>query len=61
MLLIASSANRQTNDVPMIIPEINSHHTDIIPFQQSNRNLPSSGFVAVKPNCSFNPMLLMKH
>jgi len=46
-----SSANRWTPDVPMIIPEINYDHIDVIPIQQKNRNL-SGGFVTVKPNCS---------
>ncbi len=46
-----SSANRWTADVPMIIPEINHNHTEIIPIQQKNRGL-SKGFVVVKPNCS---------
>ncbi len=46
-----SSANRWTPDVPMIIPEINHDHLDVIPIQQKNRNL-SRGFVTVKPNCS---------
>ena len=53
-----SSANRGTDDVPMIIPEINPHHSDIIPIQQKNRNLPKSGFVAVKPNCSVQSYLV---
>ncbi len=46
-----SSANRWTADVPMIIPEINHSHTEIIPIQQKNRGI-SKGFVVVKPNCS---------
>ena len=53
-----SSANRWTDDVPMIIPEINPDHVDIIPLQQSTRNLPASGFVAVKPNCSIQSYLV---
>jgi len=46
-----SSANRWTTDIPMIIPEINYNHTEIIPIQQKNRGI-SKGFVVVKPNCS---------
>ncbi|NVM16070.1 MAG: aspartate-semialdehyde dehydrogenase [Candidatus Lokiarchaeota archaeon] len=46
-----SSANRWTPDVPMVIPEINHHHINIIPIQQKNRGF-SKGFVTVKPNCS---------
>ena len=53
-----SSANRWTDNVPMIIPEINPDHVDIIPLQQSTRNLPASGFVAVKPNCSIQSYLV---
>jgi aspartate-semialdehyde dehydrogenase len=46
-----SSANRWTEDVPMLIPEINHEHVNIIPIQQKNRGF-DKGFVAVKPNCS---------
>ncbi len=53
-----NSANRLTPDVPMIIPEINSHHSDVIPLQQKNRNFPKTGFVAVKPNCSIQSYLV---
>ena len=56
-----SSANRWTNDVPMIIPEINPGHVDVIPIQQSGRGLPGNGFVAVKPNCSIQSYLIALH
>ena len=46
-----NSAHRWTNDVPMIIPEVNPHHVDLIPIQQNNYNW-QKGFIAVKPNCS---------
>jgi aspartate-semialdehyde dehydrogenase len=46
-----SSANRWTPDVPMIIPEINYNHIDVILVQKKNRGF-SKGFVTVKPNCS---------
>lgn len=46
-----ASANRWTDDVPMLIPEINPDHTDIIALQQKNRGW-DKGFIAVKPNCS---------
>ncbi|MEK7128659.1 MAG: aspartate-semialdehyde dehydrogenase [Patescibacteria group bacterium] len=46
-----NSAHRWTADIPMIIPEINSEHLDIIPIQQKNRGW-TSGFIVVKPNCS---------
>ena len=44
-------AHRWTPDVPMIIPEINSDHTQIIE-KQKERLGTKRGFIAVKPNCS---------
>jgi len=46
-----NSAHRFTPDVPMIIPEINSDHTDIIPAQRKRLGT-TKGFIAVKSNCS---------
>ncbi|MCX7949383.1 MAG: aspartate-semialdehyde dehydrogenase [Treponemataceae bacterium] len=46
-----ASAHRWTEDVPMLIAEVNPDHADIIPLQQKNRGW-SKGFIAVKPNCS---------
>jgi aspartate-semialdehyde dehydrogenase len=46
-----ASAHRWTSDVPMLIPEINADHTDIIAFQQKKRGW-KKGFIIVKPNCS---------
>ena len=45
-----NSAHRWTSDVPMIIPEINPEHTELINIQRKNRKW--KGFIAVKPNCS---------
>ena len=46
-----ASANRWTDDVPMLIPEINPNHTDIIAEQKKHHGW-DKGFIAVKPNCS---------
>jgi len=46
-----NSAHRSTPDVPMIIPELNSAHADIIPFQRKRLGT-KKGFIAVKSNCS---------
>ncbi|MDO4730748.1 MAG: aspartate-semialdehyde dehydrogenase [Clostridia bacterium] len=46
-----NSANRFTDDVPMIIPEINADHSQIIPFQKKRLGT-KRGFIAVKSNCS---------
>ncbi len=46
-----NSAHRWTPDVPMVIPEINPEHFDVIEFQKKRLGT-SRGFIAVKPNCS---------
>ena len=46
-----NSANRWTPDVPMIIPEINPEHLEVIPSQKKRLGT-SRGFIAVKSNCS---------
>ena len=46
-----NSAHRWTPDVPMIIPEINAAHAEVIPYQRKRLGT-SRGFIAVKPNCS---------
>ncbi|OGI94627.1 aspartate-semialdehyde dehydrogenase [Candidatus Nomurabacteria bacterium RIFCSPLOWO2_01_FULL_40_18] len=46
-----NSAHRWTPDVPMIIPEVNPQHLDIIPRQRKNRGW-TTGLIVVKPNCS---------
>ncbi len=51
-----ASANRWTEDVPMLIPEINADHTDIIETQKKNHGW-DKGFMAVKPNCSLQSYL----
>ena len=54
-----NSAHRWTDDVPMIIPEINADHAQIIEAQRKRLGT-QKGFVAVKPNCSiqsYTPLL----
>lgn len=51
-----NAAHRQTEDVPVIIPEINAQHLEIIPEQQRQRGW-SQGFLVVKPNCSVQSFL----
>ncbi len=46
-----NSANRWTPDVPMVIPEINDSHIEIIESQRKRLGT-KYGFIAVKPNCS---------
>lgn len=46
-----NSAHRWTPDVPMVVPEINSSHFEILESQKKRLGT-KRGFVAVKPNCS---------
>lgn len=46
-----NSANRWIPDVPMVIPEINPEHLEIIPAQKKRLGT-TRGFIAVKSNCS---------
>ncbi|MCD6116461.1 aspartate-semialdehyde dehydrogenase [bacterium] len=59
-----NSANRWTSDIPMILPEINSRHTQLIETQRKNRGW-TTGCIVVKPNCSiqsYMPVLeALKH
>lgn len=46
-----NSAHRDSADVPMIIPEVNPHHLDIIENQRKSRGWKTGGII-VKSNCS---------
>ena len=46
-----NSAHRWTPDVPIVVPEINPEHFDVIEFQKKRLGT-KRGFIAVKPNCS---------
>ena len=46
-----NSAHRWTPDVPMMVPELNPEHAEIIPYQRKRLGT-KRGFIAVKPNCS---------
>ena len=46
-----NSAHRWTPDVPMVIPEVNADHYEIIKAQRKRLGT-KRGFIAVKPNCS---------
>ncbi len=55
-----NSAHRFTNDVPMIVPEINDAHTDIIESQRKRLGT-KKGFIAVKSNCSLQSYVPALH
>lgn len=52
-----NSAHRPTEDVPMMAPEINHAHLDILPAQRQQRGW-DRGFIVVKPNCSIQSYML---
>lgn len=45
-----ASAMRMEPDVPLVIPEVNPEHLDLIETQQRNRGW--DGFIVTNPNCS---------
>jgi len=55
-----NSANRGVPDVPMIIPEVNPEHMDIIGHQRKRLGT-KRGFIAVKPNCSIQSYVPALH
>jgi aspartate-semialdehyde dehydrogenase len=52
-----NSAHRHTADVPVMVPEINDSHLDIIPEQRKQRGW-KQGFLVVKPNCSIQSYMI---
>lgn len=46
-----NSAHRWTPDVPMIVPEVNPEHLEVIESQKKRLGT-KKGFICVKPNCS---------
>jgi aspartate-semialdehyde dehydrogenase len=55
-----NSAHRFTADVPMIIPEINPQHLDVIASQKARLGT-KRGFIAVKSNCSLQSYVPLLH
>ena len=59
-LVSTNSANRMTPDVPMLLPEINPQHLDVIPAQRRRLGV-KRGFIAVKSNCSIQSYVPALH
>ena len=55
-----NSANRWTEDVPMVIPEINADHLQVIEAQRKRLGT-KRGFIAVKSNCSIQSYVPAMH
>ena len=55
-----NSAHRWTDDVPMVVPEINADHIQIIDAQRKRLGT-KRGFIAVKSNCSLQSYVPALH
>ena len=55
-----NSANRGTPDVPMVVPELNPEHIEIIGAQRKRLGT-KRGFIAVKSNCSLQSYVPALH
>lgn len=55
-----NSANRHTPDVPMIVPELNPEHAEIISAQRKRLGT-KRGFISVKSNCSLQSYVPALH
>ena len=55
-----NSAHRFTADVPMVIPEINPEHIQVIASQRARLGT-KRGFIAVKSNCSLQSYVPLLH
>lgn len=55
-----NSAHRFTDDVPMIIPEVNAEHLEVIKAQRERLGT-KRGFIAVKSNCSLQSYVPLLH
>ncbi|MEK3732299.1 MULTISPECIES: aspartate-semialdehyde dehydrogenase [Paenibacillus] len=55
-----NSAHRWTPDVPMVVPEINPGHIEVIEAQRKRLGT-KTGFIAVKPNCSIQSYVPALH
>ncbi len=51
-----ASSFRMTEDVPLLIPEVNPEHSQLIPVQQANRGW--GGFIIANANCSSTTAML---
>ena len=55
-----NSAHRWTDDVPMVVPEINAEHLEVIEAQRKRLGT-KRGFIAVKSNCSLQSYVPALH
>tara|TARA_B100001013_G_C24619749_1_gene446736 strand:+ start:1792 stop:2850 length:1059 start_codon:yes stop_codon:yes gene_type:complete len=57
--VVSNSKNhRMAEDVPLLVPEVNPKHLELIPIQQKKRGF-GSGFVITNPNCTTIALILV--
>jgi len=56
-VLSNSKNHRMDEDVPLLVPEINSEHLDLLPVQKRRQNF-KEGFIITNPNCTTMAMVL---
>ena len=52
-----AGAHRMDSDVPLLIPEVNPNHLDLLQHQQTTRGW-QRGFIVTNPNCTSMPMTM---
>ncbi|HUZ92798.1 MAG TPA: aspartate-semialdehyde dehydrogenase [Candidatus Paceibacterota bacterium] len=60
LVISNNSAHRWTEDVPVIMPEINPEHLRMIEIQRKNRGW-KTGCIVAKPNCSIQSYVPLLH
>ncbi|MFZ0565911.1 MAG: aspartate-semialdehyde dehydrogenase [Chlamydiales bacterium] len=56
-VISSASSHRSESDIPVLIPEINPSHLNIIAIQKQKRHY-QRGFIVAKPNCAIQSFLL---
>lgn len=57
VVISSASTHRMSPDVPLLIPEINLSHLDILPIQRKKRGW-NQGCIVTKPNCAIQSFML---
>ena len=57
MVCTNASANRMLDDVPLLLPEVNAEHIDLVEIQRRNRGW-SSGALIANSNCTVMPVVM---
>jgi aspartate-semialdehyde dehydrogenase len=52
-----AGAHRMDRDVPLLIPEVNPEHLDLLAYQHTSRGW-EQGFIVTNPNCTSIPMTM---